>query len=310
MNPAPPVLHRVPASTREGWRSFEHRVLKRRAAGPRALRRRRTAPASPVRDGFETWPNWSRIIRFAARLATVALAVLAAADLFYDAPGLRLAALIAAVLVAGLASLLALAAAEPDGIYPAYARRWHLQAVASAVVMLMLMANATDGAPGDLLWFLIVVGAASTLVAMATSYRDEGGAGVGGVCLAFDSAIVGFTTALITIAVANTNVPIGSAAVLLGAFAAAGYAVAVATRPAIRLEPRGSDALFLGGVLVLCLNAAGEAARQIGLGAPAMLAAPGVALFGTLGLARSAWRAPRRPPVTQEAPVSSETRLS
>ena len=62
--------------------------------------------------------------------------------------------------------------------------------------------------------------------------------------------------------------PVGGAAILLGAFAAAGYAVAVATRPAVRADPRGSDALFLGGVLVLCLNAAGEAARQIGLGAP------------------------------------------
>jgi signal transduction histidine kinase len=244
-------------------------------------------------------------------LATVGLAALAVADLVNDAPGLRLAALIGAVMVAGLASLLAVAAAEPDGIYPAYARRWHLQAVASAVVMFMLMAKAPDNGPGDLLWFLIVVGAASTLVAMATSYRDEGGSGVGGVCLAFDSAIVGFTTALVTISVASASVPSGSAAVLLGAFAAAGYAVAVATRPAIRLEPRGSDALFLGGVLVLSLNAAGEAAREIGLGAPSLLAAPGVALFGTLGLARSAWRAPRRaPPDPEEPPVSPETRLS
>jgi signal transduction histidine kinase len=178
--------------------------------------------------------------------------------------------------------------------------------------MFMLMSNATERAPGDLLWFLIVVGAASTLVAMATSYRDEGGgSNVGGVCLAFDSAIVGFTTALITISVASSTAPSGSAAVLLGAFAAAGYAVAVATRPAIRLEPRGPDALFLGGVLVLCLNAAGEAARVIGLGAPALLAAPGVALFGTLGLARSALRAPlRRPPDAEQPPVSTETRLS
>jgi signal transduction histidine kinase len=311
MNSAPPASHRVPASTRDGWRSFEHRVLKRRAAGPRALRRRRPAPATPVRDGIETWPSWGRILRFLARLATVGLAVLAAADLVDDLPGLRLAALIGAVLVAGVASLLAVAAAEPDGIYPTYARRWHLQAVASAVVMFMLMANATERAPGDLLWFLIVVGAASTLVAMATSYRDDGGSNVGGVCLAFDSAIVGFTTALITISVASTTAPSGSAAVLLGAFAAAGYAVAVATRPAIRLEPRGPDALFLGGVLVLCLNAAGEAARVIGLGAPALLAAPGVALFGTLGLARSAWRAPvRRPPDAEQPPVSAETRLS
>ncbi|MBV9598299.1 MAG: hypothetical protein JOZ87_15710, partial [Chloroflexi bacterium] len=310
MNSAPPASHRVPASTRDGWRSFEHRVLKRRAAGSRAFRRRRAVPATPVRDGIETRLSWRRIFHFLVRLTTVGLAALAAADLFDDAPGLRLAALIGAVLMAGVASLLAVAAAEPDGIYPAYARRWHLQAVASAVVMFMLMANATERAPGDLLWFLIVVGAASTLVAMATSYRDEGGSNVGGVCLAFDSAIVGFTTALITIAVASTTAPSGSAAVLLGAFAAAGYAVAVATRPAIRLEPRGPDALFLGGVLVLCLNAAGEAAHVIGLGAPALLAAPGVALFGTLGLARSAWRAPRRPPDTEEPPVSNETRLS
>jgi signal transduction histidine kinase len=311
MNPAPSASHRVPASTRDGWRSFEHRVLKRRTAGPRAFRRRRSPPASVVRDGIETWPSWGRILRFGARLATIGLAVLAAADLVDDVPGLRLTALVGAVLVAGVASLLAVAAAEPDGIYPAYARRWHLQAVASAVVMFMLMANATERAPGDLLWFLIVVGAASTLVAMATSYRDDGGSNVGGVCLAFDSAIVGFTTALITISVASTTAPSGSAAVLLGAFAAAGYAVAVATRPAIRLEPRGPDALFLGGVLVLCLNAAGEAAHVIGLGAPALLAAPGVALFGTLGLARSAWRAPsRRAPDAEQPPVSSETRLS
>jgi signal transduction histidine kinase len=143
---------------------------------------------------------------------------------------------------------------------------------------------------------------------MATSYHD-GGSGAGGISLAFDSAIVGFTTALVTISVANSTLPVGGAAVLLGAFAAAGYAVAVATRPAIRLDPRGSDALFLGGVLVLCLNAAGEAARQIGLDSPAVLAAPGVALFGALGLARSAWRAPRRP-VQTELPVSTETRLS
>src|SRR5437764_3871865 len=166
--------------------------------------------------------------------------------------------------------------------------------------MLMLMASGIDGGSSNALWFLIVVGAASTLVALATSYRKGGAAGVGAVCLALDSAIVGFTTALMTVALANATAPVGGAAILLGAFGAAGYAVAVATRPAVRADPRGSDALFLGGVLVLCLSAAGEAARQIGLGAPAFLAAPGVALFGTLGLARSAWRGPRRPPQSDE----------
>ena len=242
-----------------------------------------------------------------ARLTTLGLAVLAAADLIADGAALRMASWIAAVLVAGAASLLAVAAAEPAGIDQA--RRWHLQAVASAVVMFMLMANGTDGASGDLLWFVIVVGAASTLVAMATSYREGVPSGVSGVCLALDAGIVGFTTALITVALASAAVPVGGAAILLGAFASAGYAVAIATRPAVRLDPRGSDALFLGGVLVLCLNAGGEAARQIGLGAPAVLAAPGVALFGTLGLARSAWSGPRPLPETDET-ISTESRLN
>ncbi|HEX8969171.1 MAG TPA: ATP-binding protein, partial [Chloroflexota bacterium] len=120
-----------------------------------------------------------------------------------------------------------------------------------------------------------------------------------------------FTTALVTVALASRAVPVGAAAVLLGAFAAAGYAVAVATRPAIRLDPRGPDALFLGGVLVLCLNAAGEAARQVDVGVPAAwLAAPGVALFGTLGLARSAWTGPRRPSPRVDTPMRTESRLS
>ncbi|MBV8715688.1 MAG: GAF domain-containing protein [Chloroflexi bacterium] len=244
------------------------------------------------------------------RLAVVGLIALAVVDVIDDAPGIHLAALIGAVILAGLASLLAVAAAEPESIYPLHARRWQLQAVASAVVMFMLMTGLSprEATPGDLLWFLIVVGAASTLVAMATSYHD-GGSGIGGICLAFDSAIIGFTTALLIVSMTSSTPPVGGAAVLLGAFAAAGYAVAVATRPAIRLDPHGSDALFLGGVLVLCLNVAGDAARQIGLDALGVLSAPGVALFGTLGLARSAWRAPRRPPAT-ERPVSVETRLS
>jgi signal transduction histidine kinase len=239
----------------------------------------------------------------------VGLAALAAADLFADVAPLRQATTVGAVLLAGASSLAALGAAERHAVNAIQARRWQLQAVASAVVMFMLMVNGSDASSGDLLWFVIVVGAASTLVAMATSYREANGSGVAGVCLALDSAVVGFTTALMTVALADATVPIGGAAILLGAFAAAGYAVAVATRPAIRLDPHGSDALFLGGVLVLCLNAAGEAARQIGLGAPAMLAAPGVALFGTLGLARSAWSAPRLH-VEPEQAISTESRLS
>jgi signal transduction histidine kinase len=246
-------------------------------------------------------------VRVAGRLLTVVLVILAIANLLADSPPLREATLIAAVLVAGGASLLAIAAAaEPAS--SDQSRRWQLQAVASAVVMFMLMATGADGASGDLLWFLVVVGAASTLVAMATSYREGAGSSVGAVCLALDSAIVGFTTALMTVALASATPPVGGAAVLLGAFAAAGFSVAVATRPAVRADPRGSDALFLGGVLVLCLSAAGEAARQIGLAAPAVLAAPGVALLGTLGLARSAWYGPRNTREPTES-IATESRL-
>ena len=130
-------------------------------------------------------------------------------------------------------------------------------------------------------------------------------------CLALDSAIVGFTTALMTVVAGHPTCRVGGAAILLGAFAAAGYAVAVATRPAVRAEPRGSDALFLGGVLVLCLNAAGEAAREIGLGLPGRAGrARGGAVRhprpGPLGL--DAGRASRQP--TEDRRISSETRLS
>jgi signal transduction histidine kinase len=233
----------------------------------------------------------ARLVRSATRAATLLLGVLACADLAADTGALRQATLIAAVVVSGGAALIAATNAEAVGLGSAH--RWQLQAVASAVVMFMLMANGSEGGSGsDPLWFLIVVGVASTLVAMATSYREGSGSRIGAVCLSLDAAIVGFTAALAVITLAQDDVPAGGAAILLGCFAAAGFAVAVATRPAVRHDPRGSDSLFLSGVLVLCLNAAGEAAGQIGLGAPAVLAAPGVALFGALGLARSAWTGP------------------
>ena len=146
MKSVPPRSHAVSVSTRDGWRSFEHGVLKRRTAGPRATRRRRPKPDSPVRDAIEIRRSRGRLLGFLARVITVGLAALAVADLFDDAPPLHVAALIGAVIAAGAASLLAVAAAEPEGIYPVHARRWQLQAVASAVVMFMLMTNPSDGA--------------------------------------------------------------------------------------------------------------------------------------------------------------------
>src|SRR5262249_55373400 len=156
--------------------------------------RRRERDASRVRDAFETWRSRPYVLRVIARCATILLALLGAADLVADSFPLRQASWIAAVLVAGVAALLAAAAAESSAVDNA--RRWHLQAAACLLVMFMLMSNGTERAPGDALWFLIVAGAASTLVAMATSYRDKSPSRVGAVCLALDSAIVGFTVAL------------------------------------------------------------------------------------------------------------------
>src|SRR5437868_297491 len=103
--------HAVPSSSRDGWRSLEHRVLKRRAAAARGLRRRRQTLESPVRDAFETRRGRPRALRLIARSLTIALAALAAADLIADNSLLRQSSWIAAVLMAGAASLLAAAAA-------------------------------------------------------------------------------------------------------------------------------------------------------------------------------------------------------
>src|SRR5713226_652767 len=110
MDYASVVPHGVPSSTRDGWRSIEHRVLKRRARVGRGPRRRRQRLSSPVRDAFETWRRRARASQLLARLITIALATLAVADLIFDAPPLRQASFVTAVLLAGAASLLAVAA--------------------------------------------------------------------------------------------------------------------------------------------------------------------------------------------------------
>src|SRR5689334_3003043 len=138
MKSAPPISHAVPAPTRDGWRSFEHHLLNRRAASSRTWRRTRRKADRRIRDAFEISRGGQHSLGFVTRLACVLVVALALVDLFDDSPPFHLAALIGAVVLAGAASLLAVAAAEPEGIYPMHARRWQLQAVASAVVMFML----------------------------------------------------------------------------------------------------------------------------------------------------------------------------
>jgi signal transduction histidine kinase len=225
------------------------------------------------------------------RLATFLIMSLAALDAAIDLPQLRFASWVLSVLVAGGAALLASAAAEsfpgadsapvdPETL-AAHTRRWHLQAIASAAVMLMLMSRPPGAQPVDGLSWLVVLGAAVSLVATAATGR----ASLASIYVALDAVTLGVTVTLTTLALTDNA---QSAALLLGAFAAAGYAVAVATRPAIREDPRGSDALFLGGVLVLCLHAAGEAAQHIGLPFVSAFEVPGVALVASVGLTRSA----------------------
>src|ERR1051326_2380932 len=98
---SPPMSHAVPASTRSGWGSFEHRLLKRRAAGSRVVRRGRSRPARRFRDAIEISRGGRRGLRLLARFAIVTVAALAVVDLFDDAPPVHLAALVCAVILAG-----------------------------------------------------------------------------------------------------------------------------------------------------------------------------------------------------------------
>jgi signal transduction histidine kinase len=296
----------------------EDRVRPRRTVARRRLASTRTTGELEI----EPRPRVERTHPAVWRLVTLLIVLLAAGDAVVDLPQLRWGTWVLAVLVAGGAALLAAAAAEAAPatllhqsasasaqVIAEHARRWHLQAVASAAVMLMLMAGGPGGSADDILWWMVVLGAAATLVAMATTYRDGDRPGVGSVYLALDALAVGVTVALTTLALSPTPAQAFSAALLLGAFGAAGYAVAVATRPAIREMPRGSDALFLGGVLVLCLHAAGEAAQQMGFSFISAFEAPGVALFGSLGLARSAWTRSRPVETPHELGAGSRLRL-
>jgi signal transduction histidine kinase len=265
-------------------------------------RRRRAAIEAHAQDSAAT------VRTLLVRAAVVGAGILGLADILADVAPLHMTSRVVAVLVAGAAALLAAAAVEPaDQEY--VRRRWQLQAVACAFIMFLLMAGAPGDLAADLLWFTIVVGAAAALVALATAYRQRAITSGASLCLVLDASIVGFTTLLTTLALGGLQVGGAQAALLVGAFAAAGYAVAVATRPTIRLDPYGPDALLLSGVLVLCLYASGVAARQVNLPLPGLLAAPGVALFGALGLARSGWRGLERP-TTLPAPTGMpETRL-
>ncbi len=70
--------------------------------------------------------------------------------------------------------------------------------------------------------------------------------------------------------------------------AACALVATVATRRTVRQDPYGADALLLAGVGFLCLYVAGIAAADMNVPVPRFIAAPGVALFGVLALARSA----------------------
>src|SRR5438876_1048114 len=107
MDSASVAPHGVPSSTRDGWRSLEHRVLKRRASVGRGPRRRRRRVNSPVRDAFETWRSRAHASQLLARLITITLATLAIADLIVDAAPPRQASYATAVVLAGIAALLA-----------------------------------------------------------------------------------------------------------------------------------------------------------------------------------------------------------
>jgi hypothetical protein len=84
MRTARPAMHGVPSSTRDGWGSLEHRVLKRRSTMWRAGRGRHSRAPRQVRDAFDTHGRDRLRLARLRGVGLTALVTLAVADLVFD----------------------------------------------------------------------------------------------------------------------------------------------------------------------------------------------------------------------------------
>jgi signal transduction histidine kinase len=191
-----------------------------------------------------------------------------------------------------------------------HSRRWHAQALASAALMLTLITRGGGRPANDPLAWLVHFAVAALLVATAAFGQEGPRSGARAMLLLLDASIVAVAAGLfLLVLVPDAAISTPEVSVFPALFAATGYATLVARRGAARSDPRGPDALLLGGVAALGLYIGGNAATVLGWGPLAAPAAPAVALVGAAGLACSAWQGRRRKWGTAEREPRGDARL-
>ena len=191
-------------------------VVAGRASGPGRHAVDRWAPRSASRSVYST-PALTRNgfrrssrrvgLRAVVDSACLALVSLALVNLVVQGAFGHWLAWVSAVVVAGGATLLALAAAEHGGLQQV--QRWQLQAVAGAALMLMLMAAGVGddalAAPA-----LLLAGAtAGALLATAAAYRSGPRWLARSLYLALDAGVLAVTTTLAAVALGSSTTAAG-----------------------------------------------------------------------------------------------------
>ena len=227
------------------------------------------------------------------------------ADVIFGETPLRPFAAMAAVAVAAAATLASVAVAERSAAVAA--RRWQVQALACAVLMLALMAEGpgTSDGPGDAALVSVAILLAATGAARLEGARWQGRA----VRLALDATIVAAASGLVIFVILGEPGETPLASALPPIYAGAGYAVLVATRRGALADALSADALLLGGTIAIGTCVVGGVASGIGLPALGALEAPGLSLVGAAALLGSAAQGLLRPLPIARAEAREDSRL-
>ncbi len=213
-----------------------------------------------------------------------------------------------AVPLAAATTLLSAATAERLGNQQTM--RWQAQALASLLLMLAEMGHSAGSRLADPSRWIPEIGVAILFVATAANRLEGHTWGVRSVYLLLDAMIVAATIALAAVVLAgNWTWEAQLAVVLVATCAGAAYAVVVATRRAQKENLYSADGFLLGGVAVLFLHEAGEAAKALGIGPLTALGTPGLVLLSVGLLARSAWLGLDAPDAEPASDAAEDSRL-
>lgn len=272
----------------------------------------RSVAAVPVDDGVHQWAGAPELVRrkpvadvkplWSGALVLAGLSEVLAA---MGAGGgfLVLAAWILAVGCSGLACVLALIAADRS---EAGFRRWRIQALADAVVMLLLMASGPTVDGADPARPAASLATAILLAALASAMVDGPRLTVRTAYLMLDAAVIASTVSVgMFVARVGSTLP----ALELGATAAACYAlVSVALEMAARKTP-GADSDPLIASLCLGAYALGYVGTGQGFAVPTWLGLAPVALGASLFLLRSSAGGLAAPPMSYEDSPAGDARV-